>query len=218
MEWMLDTANLEEIRAGVSAYPLSGVTTNPTILRAEGKIDYIAHLKAIRALCPGHSFHVQLGADTCAAMLEEAEMLRGELGEEVYLKIPVTREGLAAIGVLAARGVHVTATAIYYPLQGMLAASAGAEYLAPYCNRMEQNEIDFGRAIAQMRAMIDRDGCCASILAASFKNAGQVTRAIESGAHAVTVQPALLRSVLGAPLVMDAVQAFGADQAWVKGK
>lgn len=218
MEWMIDTGDLKQIREALDVFPVVGVTTNPSILKAEGKIDYIAHLRAIRALCGARTLHVQLGADTCEGMIREAEAIRAAVDEQVYLKIPVTEEGLKAIGRLAARGVHVTATAIYYPMQGMLAASAGAEYLAPYCNRMAQNEIDFARAIGMIRRMIDRDGLKAKILAASFKNAGQVTQAIDSGAHAVTVQPALLRSALRSALVVDAVRAFGEDYRQVVGE
>lgn len=218
MEWMIDTANLEEITEALRVYPVVGVTTNPSILKAEMPIRYDEHLAAIRRLAEGRTLHVQLGGDTCEGMLSEAEALQEKLGRDVYLKVPVTEAGLAAIQQLKKRGANVTATAIYYPLQGMLAVSAGADYLAPYCNRMEQNEIDFERAIGQIRDLIDRDGYPAKILAASFKNAGQVARAIDSGAHAVTVQPALLKSVLKSALVTDAVATFNAHQALVKGE
>ncbi len=32
---MLDTANLQEIEQGLATYPISGVTTNPSIIREE---------------------------------------------------------------------------------------------------------------------------------------------------------------------------------------
>ena len=211
MEWMIDTANLQEIREAVEGLPVAGVTTNPSILKAELPFDYEERLIKIRALTPGCSMHVQLGSESCEGMLGEAEYLQELLGKDIYVKVPTTENGVKAMRLLKKRGVNVTATAIYYPLQGMLAVSAGADYLAPYCNRMEQNEIDFGRAIAEMRGMIDRGKYGAKILGASFKNAGQVARAIDSGAHAVTVSPALLRSVLRSALVTDAVAAFTRD-------
>ena len=34
MEWMIDTANLEEIREAMDMLPITGVTTNPSILKA----------------------------------------------------------------------------------------------------------------------------------------------------------------------------------------
>ena len=39
-ELMLDTANLSDIREGIAAWPISGVTTNPSILRKEGILMY----------------------------------------------------------------------------------------------------------------------------------------------------------------------------------
>lgn len=218
MEWMIDTANLSEIEEALRVFPVEGVTTNPSILKAEMPIRYEERLLAIRRLAGGRTMHVQLGGGSCAEMLDEAEALRALLGGDVYLKVPVTEPGLETIRALKKRGFNVTATAIYYALQGMLAVSAGADYLAPYCNRMEQNGIDYELAIGQIRGMIDRDGYASKILAASFKNAGQVTRAIDSGAHAVTVQPALLKSVLRSALVTDAVRVFNEHQALVKGE
>ena len=55
MEWMLDSANLNEVRESLEIFPICGVTTNPTILRAEGRIDYAKHLNSLgiplRVIC-----------------------------------------------------------------------------------------------------------------------------------------------------------------------
>ena len=211
MEWMIDTGNLNAIKEAMDMLPLTGVTTNPSILKAELPFDYEEQLKKIWLLTPGCSMHVQLGSENSEGKLDEAACLQELLGKDIYVKIPVTENGIKAIRLLKKRGMNVTATAIYYPMQGMLAVSAGADYLAPYCNRMEQNEIDFGKAIEQMRDMIDLGDYPSKILGASFKNAGQVTRAIDCGAHAVTVAPDLLRSALKSALVTDAVAAFTRD-------
>ena len=216
MEFMLDTANLAEIERGLAYYPVDGVTTNPSILKAELPFEYYGHLKAIQALCGHRTFHVQLGSPDYEGMLREAEEIWRELGKDVYLKIPVTEDGLKAIKAVKALGGKVTATCIYYPMQGILAIHAGADYLAPYCNRMANNEIDFYAAISQLRSLIDRDGYEAKILAASFKNVSQVTQAIEAGAHCVTVPPALMKPALASALVTDAAAAFAKDYARVR--
>ncbi len=41
MEFMLDTLNIEEIRKWAEVLPLAGVTSNPTIARKEGDIDFL---------------------------------------------------------------------------------------------------------------------------------------------------------------------------------
>lgn len=216
MEFMLDSANLEELKHGVAYYPVDGITTNPSILKAEIPINYFEHLKKIKEIAAGGTFHVQLSSMTCEGMMKEAEAIWQELGKDVFLKIPVTEEGVKAIKAVKAAGGFVTATSIYYTFQGIMAIHAGADYLAPYCNRMNNNDIDFYSAISQLRQLIDRDGYASKILAASFKSVAQVTQAIEAGAHAVTIQPALLKTAMHSALVMDAVEAFGRDQAKVK--
>ena len=54
-------------------------------------------------------------------------------------------------------------------------------------------------------------------MAASFKNISQVSHALESGAHAVTLSPKLLRQALSAPMIEDAVDAFISDWKEVHG-
>lgn len=216
MEWMIDTANLSDAASCMELYPIDGLTTNPSILKADLPFDYIERLRALRSLCgPTRSMHVQLWADTCEDMLRQADDLTERLGEGLHFKVPTTEQGVKTIGLLKKRGMRVTATAIYYQLQGLLAIAAGADYLAPYCNRMENNDIDFSRVIAGLRGVIDRDNMPSRILAASFKNTAQVCRAVSAGAHAVTVQPALLKAAMRSSLVLSAVGAFAADQAAV---
>lgn len=211
MEFMLDSANLTELEQGIKYYPVNGITTNPSILKADLPFDYFERLNAIKALCGKGTFHVQLASLECEGMLREAENIWQHCGKDVYLKIPVTEEGVRAIREVKARGGRVTATAIYYTFQGIMAIHAGADYLAPYCNRMENNDIDFVQIIEELRYLIERDGYEAKILAASFKNVKQVTNAIAAGAHAVTVQPALLKTAMHSALVSDAVQTFSRD-------
>ena len=214
MQYMLDSANLEQVSQGLDRYPIEGVTTNPTILAEEGDISIRERLLVLRRLCGGErSLHVQLLARTCDGMLEEAEAIYQLLGKNTYAKIPVTEEGLKAISALKKRNQPVTATAVYYLAQALLAVAAGADYVAPYCNRMENNDIDFRHIIQTTRSLIDRDGYATKIVAASFKNVTQVNDALDCGAHAVTIAPALLRSALGSPLVEGAVRGFEQDFA-----
>ena len=82
MQYMLDTANLEQVTHCLDIYPIAGVTTNPTILGEEGNISLRERLLKLRALCGGErSLHVQLLAHTCDQMLVEAEAIYELLGE-----------------------------------------------------------------------------------------------------------------------------------------
>ena len=97
MEWMIDTANLNAIKEAADMLPLAGITTNPTILKAELPFDYETQLKAIRELTPGLTMHVQLGSESCEGMLDEAAYLQKLLGQDIYVKVPTTEAGVKAI-------------------------------------------------------------------------------------------------------------------------
>ncbi len=212
MEYMLDSANVKELSHCLDYYPIVGVTTNPSILSAEGKINVEQHLAELRQLCgEDRSFHVQLLSRNWKDMVQEARDIVKRLPGKTYVKVPVTEDGIKAIRILKHEGIGVTATAIYYLAQGLQAIAAGADYLAPYCNRMENNDIDFRSIITSLRTVIDRDHYPAKILAASFKNVAQVNDAIICGAHAVTLSPALLRQSVSSALISDAIERFEAD-------
>ena len=61
MEILFDTANLEAIETMSPIYPISGVTTNPTIIKAEGRIDFYPHFRRIRSIIGRErTLHVQI--------------------------------------------------------------------------------------------------------------------------------------------------------------
>ena len=157
MEVMIDTANTDLIEKYNDIYDLAGVTCNPSILAKE-KPDFYGILDRIRKIIgPDRSLHIQLTASTAEDMLREAETLTDRYGKEAtYLKVPANETGIRVMKRLKQKGCRVTATAIYTSMQGMLAMSVGADYLAPYYNRMENNNYDPRKQISEMAYLIDR--------------------------------------------------------------
>lgn len=214
MEILFDTANLSMLTELVPVYPVAGVTTNPTILAKEGRIDVYAHLRQIRTIIgPDRSLHIQVLAQDADGMVADAHRLLEQVDDKVFVKVPTTEQGLRAIRVLTAEGVRVTATAIYSSLQGMLAIAAGADYLAPYFNRMESQGVDARATVSSLAQFAARQGASCTVMVASFKKVAQVSDAFDAGATAVTVPPELLREALVAPAVTQAVAAFAHDWA-----
>ncbi|WOY88914.1 MULTISPECIES: fructose-6-phosphate aldolase [Ligilactobacillus] len=212
MEFMLDTVNLAEIKKWAQILPLAGVTSNPTIIKREGELDFFEHLKKVRELIgPQPSLHVQVVAKDTAGMIAEAKKLQAELGGNLYIKIPVTQEGLVAIKQLKQADFKITATAIYTTMQGLLALEAGADYLAPYYNRMENLDTDPVALIAQLASAREKSTQKGKILAASFKNASQVTKALGAGAQAVTAGSDIYAASLADPAIAKAVSDFAID-------
>lgn len=211
MEFMLDTLNIEKIQYFQSIFPISGVTSNPTILKNEGKIDLFSHFKKIQTIIGQNSLHVQVVGETVESIISDAETIVGELGMETYIKIPITINGLAAIKKLKARGFKITATAIYSEFQGYLAIAAGVDYLAPYYNRMENLNIDAGLMIESLVSEIARTQSSSKVLAASFKNVAQVNEACRKGAQSVTVGPEIFEQAFMMPSIEQAVADFHED-------
>lgn len=219
MEFMLDTANLELIKHYNEILPLAGITSNPSIIKTEGKVDFFKHFKELREIIGiDKSLHIQVVAADCQGILKDAEVIFKNIDDKVYIKVPVTEEGLKAIKILKNNGVAVTATAIYSKIQGDLAIEAEADYIAPYFNRMENMNIDPRATIKHFAGLINKFKSSTSILAASFRNIGQVTDALECGAHSVTIASSLLNNALKLPAIQNAVDNFSRDWEDIFGK
>jgi transaldolase len=156
---------------------------------------------------------VQVISPDCEGILKEADAIRAKIDEDVYIKTPVSREGLKAIGIMARNGFNVTATAIYTTMQAELAAMAGAKYLALYYNRMMNLDIDADVVFSQVAQALEALGTGCRIVGASFKNVMQLTNAIADGAQAITVPPELLETALANPSIGIAVDNFRKD--WI---
>lgn len=195
MELLLDIANLGAIRKYHDYYNITGVTTNPTILSRE-KGPFFETYEAIRKIIGDQKqLHVQVTARECEEMLKEAEVITSRLGKDVYIKVPVVEEGIKAMKLLKEGGYNVTATAVVSVQQAFLAGSVGADYVAPYINRMANLNIDPYETVARIRNVFDNQSIETKILGASFKNTQQVMLTYEYGAEAVTVAPELLTTM-----------------------
>ena len=132
MLYILDTANLDAIRHCNEFYPLAGVTTNPSIISKE-KADFWTLVTSIREIIGEEKMlHVQTTQKTADGIVKEAKLLRERLGENFFIKIPISEEGLKATMMLKKIGINVTVTAIFTPAQALLAAMAGAAARHPH--------------------------------------------------------------------------------------
>ncbi len=213
MEYLFDTIDIDDIERFGSCFPYAGVTSNPSILKREAPgAPVLERLNRIRQIIGfGRSLHVQVVASDREGILAEAEALMEKVDDQVCVKVATTEEGLAAIQLLKQRGIRVTATTVYTRVQGFLAIAAGADYVAPYCNRVADVDADPNRLVSALAQVIAAQQSPTKILAASFKNISQVNQAILAGAHCVTVQPRLLHAAFGQAAIQRAVDDFSQD-------
>ncbi len=214
MEIYIDSANAGIIRDLCRYYPVAGVTTNPTIIARE-KGDFKKILTDVREAAGDLLIHAQVTAETAEGMIVDARDLHTLLGDPFAVKVPVTKEGLRAIPILKAEGFTVTATAIFSPVQAVLAAAAGADYAAPYINRFDTVCGGGVQLVSDIACLYAQNGYATKILAASFKNAQQIAEVMLAGAESVTLAPDLFDMMLSHPMTDLAMDAFRRDWAGV---
>ena len=192
MELIIDSSNIEQIKELNELLTITGVTTNPTILTKSNR----EAMDVVKDLFEG--------------IMEEAKIISSIRNKNMYVKIPVTHEGLRAIKECKKLGIHTLATAIYTADQAFLAAMNGAEYLAPYTNRM----CNYGDGVQDVKDLIEMlrvNHMPAKVIAASFKNTYQVHELIKAGIQAVTVPCDVLYQMIDHPGTKIAVGEFSVN-------
>ena len=212
MEFIIDTVNLEEIKEAVEYLPIVGVTSNPSIVKKTNPQDFFKHMKEIRKIIgQERSLHIQVISKDCDTIIKEAHRILKEVDDKVYIKVPVSYEGIKAIKLLKEEGINVTATAVYDLMQAYMALEAKADYIAPYVNRIGNLGADPFELINELSNRIIMDGYESKIVAASFKGVQQVKDALNNGAQAVTVQVEVLKQIFANPNIEKAVNDFNQD-------
>ena len=212
MELILDTADAQAVQELSQMLTISGVTTNPTIITNSGKTPERVIDEMLGVLDPSQKLFVQVIACDFEGMMQDVHDIT-KIAPNMCVKIPVTPEGLRAIKAAKSEGACVLATAIYSADEGFLAAMNGADYLAPYVNRM-CNLGDGMQQVADLQEMLDIHQLPTKICAASFKNVLQVHELIRMGAGAVTVPPDVVWNMVKHPSTQIAVDEF--VDAWEK--
>lgn len=218
MIYMLDTANLEAIRKANDLYPLSGVTTNPTIIAKENR-SFLSILTDIRDIIGEEKMlHVQVLGKTSEEMIKEAEYLKEKIGGNLYIKIPVIPEGIKAMKILKKNGAKITATAIFTAQQALMASVSGADFVAPYVNRIDNISGNGVEVVKEIVDQIKMYKLNTKVLAASFKNVQQVHEVSKVGGQSITVNPEIMDKMLEHPLTDWSVGEFIKDWEKVYGE
>lgn len=212
MKLFIDDAHIDAIKRIYDKYPVDGVTTNPSILAKVGK-NPLETLKEIREFIgPEGILFVQAVALTAEGMLEDAHMITDLFGRNTVVKIPCIPEGFKAIRMLKEDGILTCGTVVYTPMQAYLAAKAGASYVAPYVNRIDNMGYDGIRVTKEIHDILTKnhmDHCI--VLAASFKNSQQVLELAEYGVGSSTAAPDVIESFVKNPAIDSAINDFIAD-------
>src|SRR5262244_1705926 len=201
---------------------IKGFTTNPTLMRQAGVKDYESFAREILAEIKDRPFSLEVFSDEFPEMERQAMKLAA-LGDNVYVKIPVTntrRESSAQlVGRLAKRGVKVNATALLTTAQVReirdQLAGGPPSIISVFAGRIADTGVD---PVPLMRSSLETVSGHKNIeiIWASPREVFNIVQADLIGCHIITVTPELLKKLpmLGTnlgDLSLETVKMFHRD-------
>lgn len=216
MEFIFDTANIDLINKYREMFEYTGVTTNPALIRKAGVIDKTySHFREIRQIIGyDRSLHMQVVSHDCDEMVREAMHMLDKVDDKIYIKVPVTPDGMKAMKILKEKGARLTATTVVTQMQALLALAMDVDFIAPYYDQMCDIGIDGQATIRMLVDTIEKEGKKTKILAANIKNMAQLREVCVCGSQAITLNPELLEESLRMPQIDKAIKFF--DDAWME--
>jgi len=211
MELYLDTASVADVERLARIFPIAGVTTNPSIIAASGESVWDVLPRLQKIVGPEGTLFAQTMSRDADGMVAEARRLSASF-PNIVVKIPVTAEGLVAIKALKKEGITTLGTTVYSAAQGLLAALAGAKYIAPYVNRVDAQGGDGIRTVQELQSLLELHAPESMVLAASFKTPRQALDCLLAGCEAITLPIDVAQQMLNTPAVGSAIDKF--EQDW----
>jgi transaldolase len=209
VKFFVDTANLKEIREVNDMDVLDGVTTNPSLVKAEGNVDFHERVLKICQIVDG-DISAEVTATEFDGMMEEARTL-AQIHDNVVVKIPLIKAGIKALRALDEEDIRTNCTLCFSPTQALLAAKVGADYISPFIGRINDISSDGMTLIKEIREIYNNYEFETEILAASIRHPTHVKRAALAGAEVATMPFETLTKLLDHPLTDRGLERFLED-------
>jgi transaldolase len=211
MKLFIDSGNLKEIEALVPLGIIDGITTNPSLLAKEPG-DYKQILKSICQLVQGPVSAEVVATDT-EGMLREGRDL-ASIDEHIVVKVPFTRDGVRACGILSDEGLRVNVTLCFSPTQALIAAKVGATYISPFVGRLDDIATSGMELVQQIVQIYENYDYATEVLVASVRGPQHVVEAAQMGADVCTCPAKVIDSLFNHPLTDIGLERFLKD--WEK--
>ena len=211
MKFFLDTANLDEIKKGVSWGIVDGVTTNPTLIAREGR-PFEVHIREICEIVNG-DISAEVVSTVASQMVQEGREL-SRIHKNVVVKCPLTRDGIMAAKTLGGEGIRVNVTLCFTAGQALLAAKASAYIVSPFVGRLDDIGSTGMELIRNITQIYKNYGYKTQIMAASLRSPAHVIDAALAGAQIATMPFKVLDMLFNHPLTDKGLDQFLKD--WAK--
>ncbi|WP_036223511.1 fructose-6-phosphate aldolase [Mesoaciditoga lauensis] len=209
MKFFLDTANIDEIKEAASWGVLDGVTTNPTLVSREGKVDFKQRIKEICDVVKGPVSAEVVSTDYDGMVKEALELAK--IADNVTVKIPMTKDGIKAVSTLSKKGVKTNVTLVFSANQALLAAKAGATFVSPFVGRLDDIGNDGMTVLSDILEIFRIYDIETEVIAASIRHPEHVRQAALMGAHIATIPFKVLNMLFNHPLTDKGIERFLKD-------
>jgi transaldolase len=192
MQIWLESVDIPLILKAKGLGLLHGVATNLSMLAKSKRAPNVfveELLKAQKGLVA-----IEVRAVDPQTIVSQAEELR-KLSDRILVKIPTTKVGLEAIHALSGK-VPTIASGIYDFNQALLAAKAGANYIAPDYTSICEADIEGIHTIRAMLEFIKKYGLSSQMMASTLRSPEQVKELADMGAHAAALNETVLKGLI----------------------
>ncbi|HOK55479.1 MAG TPA: fructose-6-phosphate aldolase [Armatimonadota bacterium] len=211
MKFFVDTANVASIREAYSWGIVDGVTTNPTLVAKEGR-DFKETILEICNIVNGPVSAEVVSLDTEGMVKEALEI--SDWHPNIVIKIPMTKDGMAAVRRLTKEGIKTNVTLVFSASQALIAAKAGATYISVFVGRLDDAGHNGLDVVFDTVQMIDNYDFDSEVIVASVRHPLHVVKSAQMGAHIATVPFPVLDSMFKHPMTDIGIERFLKD--WEK--
>ena len=209
MKLFIDSADVKEIYQCLETGFISGVTTNPTLIKRSGRKPDDVYRELITLGVEDLSMEVVGNQDE---MMAESSRLIDQFGNSVStIKVPCTPDGLQVCRYLSLQGIKVNVTLIFSAAQAILAAKAGARYSSVFVGRCDDNSVAGLEVVRSVAELYARQGVRTQVISASIRDVYKVTRSFYNGANIVTMPPTIFHKMYNHVLTDAGMAQFNID-------
>jgi len=212
MKFFIDTANLNEIKEANELGLIDGVTTNPSLVAKEGKVDFKKHLAKICEMVAG-DISAEVNSIDTEGMLKEGREY-AKIAPNIVIKCPLTLDGLKATRIFREEGTKVNVTLCFSAAQALLAAKAGASYISPFVGRLDDVGQNGMQLISDIVQIYDNYGFATEVLVASVRHPMHIVESALLGADVATMPFKVIQQLVKHPLTDKGLDSFTSD--WKK--
>ena len=188
MKLFLDSAIIKDIDSRLGSGVISGITTNPTLIKKSGREPDDVYADLIQDLGV-EDVSIEVNGKSADQLIENGIKYGKLWVDQATIKLPCTPNGIQACKMLNFMGIRTNMTLVFSVSQAILCALAGATYVSPFVGRLDDNGHDGIGFIREIAKVYCHNRTDTKILAASIRDAATVGKAFQAGAHICTIPP-----------------------------